>query len=182
MFRKIAAVVALVIAGSLAGVGVASVASAAPAVEAPPTINCLNPGTTPPTYPSQAAATYTAIFVCGDSSTEVTWHSSPPPVIPGPGNNAIPGVPGVQVLGTSTAITTAKAVPTKKPHQTKSSAIEVLPTSRSIETTAAGGSLSYTGVGFNVPLAITVGGLVVLAGFALMYFGGRNLRRGHRAH
>lgn len=61
-----------------------------------------------------------------------------------------------------------------------SSSITVKPTS-SVESTAAG-ALSYTGVSFNVPLTLAIAALVVLGGFALVFFGGRGLSRSRRQH
>jgi len=83
------------------------------------------------------------------------------------------------VSGTSQAIATTKAHPSKPTKE--SSAIAVLPTSSSVESTAAG-SLSYTGISFNVPLTLTIAALVVLGGFALVFFGGRGLSRTRRQH
>lgn len=98
----------------------------------------------------------------------------PPPVV----SNTV-----ITVLPTNAHVTSVPpAHPTPKTHTSRTAGIQVLPTSQSVQTTAAG-SLSYTGVSFNVPLTITIAALVVLAGFALIFFGGRGLARGtKRAH
>ncbi len=84
----------------------------------------------------------------------------------------------VVVSGTSQVLETTKSHPRPA---AESPVIAVLPTSSSVESTAAG-SLSYTGISFNVPLTLTIAALVVLGGFALVFFGGRGLSRTRRQH
>lgn len=122
----------------------------------------------------------------------VAWAG---PAAAAPGDNEARNTPAVVTVNPPTVRTTITVLPTSRtvtPIRTRTvtrhlevggvsselpstskQAIAVLPTNQ---------SLSYTGISFNVPLTIAIGGLVVLAGFGLMYFGGRTFRHGRRAH
>lgn len=169
MIRKVIA--ALAVFGAAVGISLA-VGTAASAAPEPPTITCVNG-----TYSYPAAATYTAIFVC-ETTTTVTWHSTPPPPVVNNNGGGPNLIPQALVLGTSRVLTTAAPARTTP---TSSNVFQVKPESSSVESTAAG-SLSYTGISFNVPLTLTIAALVVLGGFALVFFGGRGLSRTRRQH
>ncbi len=98
---------------------------------------------------------------------------------------AAPYPPSENVVATTVIVSgTSQVLETTKSHPrpaAESPVIAVLPTSSSVESTAAG-SLSYTGISFNVPLTLTIAALVVLGGFALVFFGGRGLSRTRRQH
>lgn len=79
----------------------------------------------------------------------------------------------VDVSGTSSAFTSVSKSPTNQVVASSSKSIAVLP---------ASGSLPNTGVSFNVPLTLGIAAVVVLAGFALVFFGGRGAMRGRRTH